>query len=464
MPLGAHMAPKATFGSSAVQTLQAHGADRPFGVTAGRQVATYQRPNWSDLALIAAVLAAPVAGAASPQRYAARIAPSQVVAGSSTNFTLSVTNESTQQQLGSMNVTVPSEFTVEAVGSPSSGGTSNVVDGTIELRGLSLPPGAAMTVDYTAEAPCQAGTYTTTTIAKQVNDFHGTPGNDFELNAGGSSLTATVTGSCTLVFAPGPADTESGQNITTADFAPDGPPVQVELRTSGGDLVRFWPTAVDLTLGANPTGGTLTGTTTAGTDNGVATFDVLVVDTHGLGYTLVATAPEDGQDIDPGESAPFNNVDDGTVCSGGPCTASTSSATTTASATASAAAAGDTLHVTLGVFDLDCDGYTEPQSDTLAFDYSGDGPKRATYTVLDTGMPLEACYGAPEPFQTKRGGTSVFDPQSGLYEGLLDSCKRAPAPCLVSRKNMHGDVTLTVLAPAGVLTSNRPRASGIANP
>jgi hypothetical protein len=53
-----------------------------------------------------------------------------------------------------------------------------------------------------------------------------------------------------------------------------------------------------LSLGVNPSGGTLTGTLTVTVVNGVATFSDLAIDLAGDGYTLHATTGGSLPDID----------------------------------------------------------------------------------------------------------------------------------------------------------------------
>ncbi|MGE0490938.1 MAG: hypothetical protein AB7S38_17155 [Vulcanimicrobiota bacterium] len=68
---------------------------------------------------------------------------------------------------------------------------------------------------------------------------------------------------------------------------PINPPVQVEARDAFGNLTNA---TVTITLGNNPGGTTLSGTTQLTTTDGVATFPDLVLDRGGAGYTLVATS------------------------------------------------------------------------------------------------------------------------------------------------------------------------------
>jgi hypothetical protein len=48
---------------------------------------------------------------------------------------------------------------------------------------------------------------------------------------------------------------------------------------------------VTLSLGTNPSGGTLRGTLTVNVSGGIATFSDLSIDLAGVGYTLHAMAP-----------------------------------------------------------------------------------------------------------------------------------------------------------------------------
>jgi alpha-tubulin suppressor-like RCC1 family protein len=79
-------------------------------------------------------------------------------------------------------------------------------------------------------------------------------------------------------------------------------PVVVALENADGVPDSSTTTAVTLALGANPGGGTLSGTLTVNAVAGVATFDDLSIDRSGSGYTLVASA----RGLTDVESAPFD--------------------------------------------------------------------------------------------------------------------------------------------------------------
>jgi hypothetical protein len=85
-----------------------------------------------------------------------------------------------------------------------------------------------------------------------------------------------------LLFLQQPTDTAAGQTIS--------PVVTVEIVDPFGNVVTSENSdAVTLSIGTNPSGGTLSGTLTVTVVNGVATFSDLSIDLIGDGYTLHAT-------------------------------------------------------------------------------------------------------------------------------------------------------------------------------
>jgi subtilisin family serine protease len=69
------------------------------------------------------------------------------------------------------------------------------------------------------------------------------------------------------------------------------PAIQVSAQDSLGNLFTTFTSDVTVAIGANPAGGTLSGTATATAVLGVATFTDLVINRSGTGYSLTATAP-----------------------------------------------------------------------------------------------------------------------------------------------------------------------------
>ena len=83
-----------------------------------------------------------------------------------------------------------------------------------------------------------------------------------------------------LVFSVQPSSTAAGASIA--------PAVQVAVEDASGDVVTGDNSSVTLALGANPGNGTLAGTLTMPTVNGVATFSNLSINKVGAGYALMA--------------------------------------------------------------------------------------------------------------------------------------------------------------------------------
>jgi hypothetical protein len=100
--------------------------------------------------------------------------------------------------------------------------------------------------------------------------------------AGGASVSVTPAAADHLLFLQQPTDAAPGQTIT--------PAVMVAVVDQFGNVLTDDNTdTVTLSIGTNPSGGTLSGTLTVTVVNGIATFSDLSIDQIGDGYTLHAT-------------------------------------------------------------------------------------------------------------------------------------------------------------------------------
>jgi hypothetical protein len=116
--------------------------------------------------------------------------------------------------------------------------------------------------------------------------------------SGGSSQSATVPagGSITVAFqvscvAPPATQLAFGVQPThTTAGSPISPAVQLRALDASGNLATSFNGTITIALGANPTGTTLSGTTTVSAVNGVATFANLSLTKVGTGYSLTASA------------------------------------------------------------------------------------------------------------------------------------------------------------------------------
>jgi hypothetical protein len=68
------------------------------------------------------------------------------------------------------------------------------------------------------------------------------------------------------------------------------PAVQVQARDDADRPITSFSGTITISIGSNPAGGTLLGTTSAVAQGGIATFGDLKIDTPGDGYTLAAGA------------------------------------------------------------------------------------------------------------------------------------------------------------------------------
>src|SRR6266542_6719459 len=131
------------------------------------------------MGMLASWAAPALAASSSPKPISGSVSPASAAVGTTTDFTLTITNGSTQQSLGSMNITTPAA-PIAVSASPPPG--SLVWDGgtLIKLRSVGLAPGASIAVSVRMAVPCSATSSLTWVVqAKQSNDFNGPPGNNF---------------------------------------------------------------------------------------------------------------------------------------------------------------------------------------------------------------------------------------------------------------------------------------------
>jgi len=110
-------------------------------------------------------------------------------------------------------------------------------------------------------------------------------------------LTSGVTGCgrpTHLVIRVQPGNTRAGAAIT--------PAVQVAAHDNSGNIAGGFTGDITMSIGRNPSGGTLSGTLTVSAVDGVATFNDLRIDRPGTTYTLVAKAAG----VTDGETIAFN--------------------------------------------------------------------------------------------------------------------------------------------------------------
>jgi hypothetical protein len=396
---------------------------------------------------VAAFVGLPAFGASTSKPYAITVTPHGVPAGSTTTYTVTLTNETDTQTLGSANVTSPTTFTVTGAHDLSAG-TFTVSGNTVLLRNLNVAPGGSVSVQVDAQAPCHVSTYSWSSIAKQSNNFSGTPGNNLFLDAATSDTSTTLTGTCALSFQTEPASAQVGTNITGAVYDPAGPAVQVAVHDAGGLTISTGSdstSTVSLAIQTNPAGGHLT-VGSSSSSSGVTSFPSLSIDRSGLGYTLRASTTN--PDVQPIDSTSFDIVDVGARCPAGPCDSGKDvKGSTTAQEVAGPGSPGDLLTLGIGLEPLDCAGYGE-SSAVVTFSVTGRS-KTITVTLAKAAVThsvssYQVCYASPTAF-VDRSGTLTNGP------ALLADCADVGnvAPCVLSRDPQKGGVQVAFAAPAG---------------
>jgi hypothetical protein len=152
------------------------------------------------------------------------------------------------------------------------GATVQAVDGVASFGSLYIDqPGVAYTLEATGPEPARAGAVQPADLAPAVSD-------PFDITApqGGTASH--------FIFSTEPGGAETGQPLS--------PQPVVEAVDNSNNVDPTYDHNIDIVIGNNPSGGTLSGTTTVQAVNGVATFTDLSIDQAGLGYTLVADGPE----------------------------------------------------------------------------------------------------------------------------------------------------------------------------
>jgi hypothetical protein len=413
------------------------------------------------------LIAAPADAATKP--FSLAISPASFAAGSTVPVTATLTNENDTQQLGSANITAPSGFKVVSA-SVSAPATATVSGQVVQVRNANLQPNQSLDVSIRVTAPCTATNASWSVVAKQSNDFNGTPGNDLNLDPANSSLSASVTGACALRFFVQPHAARTGQAITGSDYDPTGSPVAVEVIDVSGNRVTTSSASISMQIGPTSTGlGSLKGTKTVSAANGLASFSGLSIDTAGA-YTLRATSPG----LVSATSSPFRVDDVAVACMPGvDCSGSIQSKNIAANVTAFSGGlttGSDFLTFSLDNGPtLDCAGYTEMSPDWVVVEAtSAARTKSATLTIPKTLMNastnngasfIEMCFGSPDPFTVKPGttlttlhvdvnGDGVLD---NWYEGLLPDCSGSFPPACVSarKKTGSGDGVIVATLPAG---------------
>ncbi|HET9709845.1 MAG TPA: invasin domain 3-containing protein, partial [Gemmatimonadales bacterium] len=174
----------------------------------------------------------------------------------------------------------------------ASNGSSSATITVTALDALGDPvPGAVVTLSATGTG------YTLTQPSGPTNANGVATGSISATATGAKVVSATVAGvlatqTATVTVTPAAAASLgfTVQPTATSAASPITPAVQVTASDAFGNRATGFAGSVTIAIGANPGGGTLTGTLTAVADTGVATFANLKIDKAAAGYTLMASS------------------------------------------------------------------------------------------------------------------------------------------------------------------------------
>ncbi|HZH39695.1 MAG TPA: PKD domain-containing protein, partial [Gemmatimonadales bacterium] len=180
---------------------------------------------------------------------------------------------------------VPIAPAIQVAAEDSTGGIVSTYTGAITIALGGNPGGGTLSGTRVLAATNGVATFSTLSIDKA--------GVGYTLTASAAGLTGGTSSSfdisalpppppmaTALVFTAQPQSAQAGASLGT---------ITVAAVDSAGATVSDFSGTVNIAIGANPSGGTLSGTTSAVTSGGVATFSTLSIDKAGTGYTLSAS-------------------------------------------------------------------------------------------------------------------------------------------------------------------------------
>jgi hypothetical protein len=152
--------------------------------------------------------------------------------------------------------------------------------GPVTLSLATNPGGATLSGTKTQPAANGVAVFTGLTVNR--------PGTGYSFAAASSGLNVT---SAQFTIVPGPVSTFAfavqPSNATAGTAI--APAIQVQGMDAASNVVTTFNGNVTMTIGTNPAGGTLSGTSTVAAAAGVASFNTLSIDKAGTGYKLTAT-------------------------------------------------------------------------------------------------------------------------------------------------------------------------------
>jgi hypothetical protein len=258
-----------------------------------------------------------------------------------------------------------------------------------------------------------------------------------------------------LVFTRQPASAQVGESISSSAYNPTGNPVQVTVVDENNQVVTTFIGTITLSLKSNPGNGVLSGILERNVSEGRAEFPDISLNQSGFGYRLHAVACpfcgsflRGGEPVNPADSRKFDIVDVVKECDAGPCESGVvTDGDTSAHMETSAGDPNDMLFFSVSPGQLNCALYRETSS-LVTFEVTGPRTKTITVEVPRTGArtpsSYQVCYSSPNTFSDRNGQL--------VNKGLLPDCvptTNDPAPCVVSRGFVEGQMVIVFSAPLG---------------
>jgi alpha-tubulin suppressor-like RCC1 family protein len=164
----------------------------------------------------------------------------------------------------------------------AAGNTVTAATNAVTLAIGANPVGGTLSGILTVSAVNGVANFSSLNIGKAANGYTLVASAAGLTGATSAAFNITVGSATKLGFTVQPSGALARQVLS--------PAIQVAIQDAVGNTVTGATNSVTLAIGANPGGGTLSGTLTASAVNGVATFSTLSIDKAGNGYTLVASA------------------------------------------------------------------------------------------------------------------------------------------------------------------------------
>ena len=449
-------------------------------------------------ALLATLLSVNVL-ANSNKPYTVSGTPASISAGSNNSISITVTDTTKTQQLGSFEIDLSASpgFTFAAVGGSyatvtSTAAGSNPTIGLVnsamlKVQGLNLQPGESATIVIANVVAPGCTPLQWTFTAQQANQWSSGNGANYLTLAGSQPVSAADP--CHLEFSVQPADAGANQTITNTPLTPSGTgvqPVTVRVVDSSGHPAHL-VTAVTLSFGpsrVDAAGGSPAiangGPTNTDPGTGEATFQPSV--NVGGAFTLKATSSNSA--IAPATSGQFRIWGTATTCDTNACElqlTSTNGQTLNQTSGSTTGAAGASFNIV----SFDCQdakyGGVGAISGTntvtwTTYNAATTGSKQTRLFIPDAllsnagilGVHYMVCFSAPYQFpvawtpaslttgfDTAQPDTRVSGAMGGTwYTGLVPDCQDVGgyadnAPCVLSRVHANGGLTVTVQSSAG---------------